>query len=865
MSAMIVCRSRAFLIAALLSLTSLILAGTPGFAEGQTNSVQTNPSQVNSDQAGLIERWQERLDRFDQSLSSDDLDQSGLDLARKQILEIAQEAEALREAQIPQQEQLKARIAELEPTTPAEGEAGTEPTESDAVIAQRQDLQNQLAVFDGISKQASVVEVRTQQLLGTISEKRTDLFTRALFTRETSALNPELWWFVLEQTPSAMSSLFNSLGGWLTTLGENARESGPQLIALALLAGLLIASFGRRFLLRLVSRSNQEEPKNLFEKHMAATGTVLISLFIPLIGLGLIIATLNTLGLLPRHIQRLLTVMTGAIVLISMAQGLGRAFLAPLRPAWRLINIDTLNAHKAFWLILSMAVVQGSFNVLSEVRDVLILPLRFTIALSALHGVLLPVLAFLLTRTMIANLRRDEGDPTSDSPDLQKTGSLLWRWMLPFGWIASLFAIAATLVGYVPLGSFIATQIFSIGIILSILILLLNTAEELFTNGFQPHAPVGRVLTQTIGLSPNRTALLGVILSGIVKLILLVLAFVFVAAPWGFESDEILASLTAVLNGVDVGNIRLSPAIIATAIGLFLAVLIATRSIQRWLEQRFLPKTRMDVGLQHSITTGLGYVGVIIAVMVAFSHAGLDLSNIALVAGALSVGIGFGLQSIVNNFVSGLILLAERPIKVGDWIVVGGTHGTVKRINVRATEIETFDRASMIVPNSDLISGTVTNYVHGNTMGRITIPIGVSYGSDPEQVRDLLFDCARAHDMVLTYPEPQVYFVGFGASSLDFELRCFLEDIGYVMVVSSALRFEIMRRFREADIEIPFPQQDIHLRDMDKLAALIEGAKPSETQQINEPIKPTRPDTPLRQPNDQKDAPDATGPEGDGR
>ncbi|WP_350335458.1 DUF3772 domain-containing protein [Coralliovum pocilloporae] len=836
---------RAGLLALLIGLASMVLTSLSGFSDEHLSS---------------LEAWQGRLDRFEMSLTSEDLGDTGLELARKQILKIASDAKALREAQIPQQEQLRARIAELEPEKPSDNE-GVEQAESDAVIAQRKDLQEQLAVFDGVSKQASVIEVRTEQLLAIVSEKRTDLFTRALFTRETSALNPELWWFVLERTPDAIGSLFNTLAGWLVTLIENAQKSAPQLIGLVLVAGLLIASFGRRFLVRLASRSSRAEPGSLFEKRMAAAGTVFINTIVPVIGLGLIIFTLNSMELMPRHIERLMKSLTGAIVLITMTQGLARAFLAPLRPAWRLVDIDSLNAHKAFWLIVSMAIVQGVFIVLSEVRDVLILPLRFTIALSALHGVLMPTLAFLLARTMIANLRRQDAVQGKDAGG-ETRGPVLWRWMLPLGWMASVIAIAATIIGYVPLGSFIATQIFGIGIILSILVLLLSAAEELFSTGFQSDAPVGRILTRTIGLSESRAALLAVVLSGFTKLLLLLLAFMLVAAPWGFESDEIFASLTSVLSGFEVGNIRLSPALIATAVALFLVVLVATKSIQRWLQNRFLPKTRMDVGLQHSITTGLGYIGVIVAVMVGFSHAGLDLSNIALVAGALSVGIGFGLQSIVNNFVSGLILLAERPIKVGDWIVVGGTHGTVKRINVRATEIETFDRASMIVPNSDLISGTVTNYVHGNTMGRITVPVGVSYDSDPDQVREILFECARAHDMVLSYPEPQVYFIGFGVSSLDFELRCFLEDIGYVMVVSSDLRFDIMHRFREEGIEMPFPQRDIHLRDVDRLAALIKGeADPADGKKSDKSAASIA----KRPQRAQRDMPDATGPDADGR
>jgi small-conductance mechanosensitive channel len=244
--------------------------------------------------------------------------------------------------------------------------------------------------------------------------------------------------------------------------------------------------------------------------------------------------------------------------------------------------------------------------------------------------------------------------------------------------------------------------------------------------------------------------------------------------------------------------------------------------VQRWLDAKFLPRTRLDVGLRTSIRTGVGYVGVLLAALIGISYVGLNLGNIAIVAGALSVGIGFGLQSIVNNFVSGLILLAERPIKAGDWIVVGGDQGFVKRINVRATEIETFDRASVIIPNSNLIGGVVKNWMHGDTTGRVLIPVGVAYDSDPERVRSLLLGCAEDHASVLVYPEPRVFFKNFGESALDFELMCFVGDVTQAARVASDLRFAILKRLRQDGIEIPFAQRELRLRDIDRLEAIAE-------------------------------------------
>jgi len=284
---------------------------------------------------------------------------------------------------------------------------------------------------------------------------------------------------------------------------------------------------------------------------------------------------------------------------------------------------------------------------------------------------------------------------------------------------------------------------------------------------------------------------------------------------WGVSEAGFTQLNTFISDGFTVGSLQVIPARIVLAIIVLMVMLALNSWFRTRLEQSWLLRTNIERGAREATATISGYIGVALAILVSLSVAGVEFGNLAIIAGALSVGIGFGLQNIVNNFVSGLILLFERPIKTGDWIVVGNTEGFVKRISIRSTQIQTFDQADVIVPNSELISGQVTNWMLRDVRGRIIVPVGVAYGSDTELVSKVLLEIASQHELVVNdgrVPEPKVMFMSFGDSALLFELRVFIENIDKKFQAISDLNYAIDKAFREHQIEIPFPQRDIHIK-----------------------------------------------------
>lgn len=288
---------------------------------------------------------------------------------------------------------------------------------------------------------------------------------------------------------------------------------------------------------------------------------------------------------------------------------------------------------------------------------------------------------------------------------------------------------------------------------------------------------------------------------------------------WGISSAQLSWAFKWLSWGPSLGPIQLKPLNIGLTIAVIYLGFRLSRVLRTFMELKFYPGRDWDPGLQYSVSMSLHYITLVITALIALNTMGISLASLALVAGGLGVGIGFGLQNIVSNFLSGLILLFERPIKVGDMLVIDGQWGMVKEIRVRSTIFQTFDRYSLIIPNSELISGKILNWTYGGWgINRLTLKVGVSYSSDPLQVTQILEEVCRGNPRVLDDPPPQIFFEAYGDSSLNFNIWAYLATPSDRIPATHELNSAIFQAFQTHGVEIPFPQQDLHVRSWSRNA-----------------------------------------------
>lgn len=769
-------------------------------ATGGTAEPPATPTSVAIDpaEAALITAWRSELDRVSASLATA-TDERRLDALAGRAADVRDAADAKVVALAPRLRSLQARVAEL---TAPDGSV-----EAEALAKTREDEAAALASLAAVESQARLVRLSAEELVTAVSEKRRSLLGERLVIHRRSILDPTLWMDVAGELPRSAKSFGLLIRDWSSVIAERGGSFAALVVALALAGAAILILPVRRILVSRVAGRQFVGPVPRLNRALAAASVFAVTLAVPVGALLIVRASLSALDLLPARVDTALGGIIVAVGWLAAAHGLTRALLAPARPGWRLVTLaDDTVEQLTRWIFGGSAIYAVGIAVLALSR-VVAAPEFIADAVQAVLAVVVAVIVASVLRILAHGLGEDS--PT-DQP-------VRWRWIIPIAWLVALVTGVAALLGYLSLAWFLASQLVWAAMVLALLFLLQILVDEGASALFKPRTGLGLFLSGSMGLSANAIAQIGIVLSALARLLLLLVAVAAIVARFGVTATELSAIPGLIVRGLSIGGLTISPSALIGCVVLLLIGIAATRALQRWLDQKFLPNTRLDVGLKASIRTTVGYLGLAISVAIAFAYAGVGLQNIAIVAGALSVGVGFGLQSIVNNFVSGLILLAERPIKIGDWIVVGADEGNVRRINVRSTEIQTFDGAVVILPNSNLITGTVKNWNHARLNGRALIEIGVSYEADPELVRDTLLACARAHPQVLKSPAPFVQIARLTDSAVVFQLFAYVAGAGDAGGVKSDLHFAIFRRFRETGIDIAAAQRTVTLRGFERL------------------------------------------------
>ncbi|MCR9256926.1 MAG: mechanosensitive ion channel [Alphaproteobacteria bacterium] len=695
---------------------------------------------------------------------------------------------------------------------PAEDEAeeSLDIREQRAVIAER------ITLLRGRIAQAELARLTALDLDGALSQSTRARLVERIKARGPLPLDPAVLGRAAVQAYGVLDAILAAPFVWYESLPAGERNLNAILAPLVFIpVALFLAVVVRRVLLRRFGRVPRAEAPSYTRRIVAALAEGIAN--------GLVPASVFLVILLRVESDQTLTAgLFGVMLSAAMEQAiffvlvvaLTHAALSPGRPDWQLTDIQPAKTAILSRRIAFFAAILAFVAFLRAVNDHVGVPSQLGAVFGFTSTVALSVMILLLASPSLwarmphgdgADMPESEGEDTErETDDDRDTGfwGLARRVVVALPLLASL----AAAVGFVSFGTYVISNLIDSLFIAAGAYLLRDLLRE--TVGFGLSSGLVR---DRMAVPHETRRKIKFWVRAVLDPAVVIAAVLLILPIWGVPWIEVTSFVRDALFGFEIGQVRISLIDIAAAILVFVVAMGMTRLLQRTLRDRVLPQTRLDQGIRHSVTAGVGYVGAILGGLIAVTVVGVDLSNIALIAGALSVGIGFGLQNIVNNFVSGLILLVERPIKVGDWVNVGGNEGFVKQINVRATEIETFQKASVIIPNADLLSSAVTNWTHKDRYGRIEVGVGVAYGTDTRKVERILIETARQHPLVSVRPEPFVVFVNFGDSSLDFELRCYTSDVIMKLIIGSDIRHEIDRKFRVEGIEIPFPQRVVHM------------------------------------------------------
>nr|WP_237474259.1 DUF3772 domain-containing protein [Xanthomonas sp. LMG 8992] len=728
-----------------------------------------------------------------------------------QVSDASNDAQTAVDALAPQLAQVEARLQQLGPAATGD---------SPDIAAQRKALTKQRDSLDSGVKRGKLMVVEARQLADEIERARAEHFSQELSLRSPSPLSPALWKQIAADFPDDQAKLLALYTLGLQSLQDAIAEHGSGALGVGIAIAMILL-FPLRYLLRWLGKryAVSRAPGSRLRRSGLAIWFLLLGTLTPGLAALALAEALRSIDAVP---ERLDAVLNGFVVVSFAAAfmgSLGASVLLPNQPSWRLFPIDDATARrlrKYTWATAALAWLSSMLLVINQAArtsDSATVAADGVIAL--VYGVLI-----LATLTSLSRLRRRQYAEAAEQalanaqppPPGQHGGALALIGVLVK--VAVVVALLAALLGYLHLGLFITRQIIWITMIVGAVRLLMTFADDFALWLFASEGRIGRAANGAFGVRSSRLEQAGVLTSALLRVVLLLIGIGALLMPFGTNVSIVSDWFSLLSDGIRVSDkVVLYPGAIARSVLVLLLGLGVMQYLHRWLTQTYLPKTELDDGSRNSISTVARYVGIILAALWALAALGIGLERIALVVSALSVGIGFGLQSITQNFVSGLILLAERPVKIGDWIKIGDQEGDVRRISVRATEIQVGDRSTLIVPNSELITKTLRNMTLAGPLGRVQIQFAVSLGTDVTKLRALLLELYASHPGVLDDPAPSVFIDSIASGHVTLNSFAYVASPRLTYGTRSELFFALLQRLAEEGIALESPQEVKLLRD----------------------------------------------------
>ncbi|QGU88299.1 DUF3772 domain-containing protein [Erwinia sorbitola] len=780
-------------------LLALVALSPQWVLAADNDSTQQNDAPPKVNASVELPKMQKVLDKIKQQVSGETND-SKLNTLNDLALELSGDADALMQSIIPQRAQLQAQLAVLGPAP--KPDSGVKETAE--VTSKRNKLENQKAKMDDQIKQAEAIKSGAINLSTQIVNLRRDALKTQLALNAGSIFGPRFW-SPMFNTQSDDSSKISDFVDELATTAALSWEPGWRFgTVLWLLCAGLVATLGRRYLEEFLAWVGIHHlPEGRLRRSFLAAATAVTTLAAVVLAFNFLDLAFTRHDEVVDEVRNFADKLVGLSVLCGLIAGLGRAFLSTRRPSWRLPNISNEVALALKPYPPLTAALVFIFQTLEIFNSSANTSVGTTIFANGMTALLIGATA--LSISMRTNRVRRRMQQEGNQPEAKSTLVGLIQMALTLIGVAIMIALV---IGYITLARFLSYELIWMGIVFGSFYILSQLVADGCESLFSTNNTSGKRIQASLNIDERHLGQVAAVLGAIGKTVLvLAAAMALLNGTFGSSTPiELVQKAIEFWGGKGLESLNIVPAHMLNALICMVVGIWVLRSVKRWLEHDFLPKTMMDKGMRVSLITLFSNIGFVLVILMTLSIMGLQWNKLAWIVSALSVGIGFGLQEIVKNFISGLILLTERPVKVGDLVSISGIEGDIRRINVRATEIQLSDKSTVIVPNSQLISQNVRNATMGNAQGVATITLTFPLDIDPQQVRQLLLDVYNDNERILENPEPSVAFKDLTSTGIVMSVTGNVASPRQVGGAKSDLLFDILTRLRKEGVMLSAPQ-----------------------------------------------------------